>query len=168
MCYLSFIISLHSHMLLLSFFSSTIFLNHTKIESIVSSLPTYPPEKNSVVVETEWSEARKQLYRNQDVWLVGSAATTEIVLIVKRSRLAGKKVEGDIKAWGHGTPENLCLIQKEPSLLSHSVLNMSRLILSDRSFFLSHQPAWRLHSPSSCRIVFCSIKKSLDPTPSSS
>lgn len=93
-----------------------------------------------MVVETGWSETRKQLYRDRDVWLVAGAATTEIVLIIKWSRVAGKRVKGDIEAWEHGTPGNLRLMQKEPSPLSHSVLNMSRLTLSDMSFFEASYP----------------------------
>lgn len=53
----------------------------------------------TLVVESGWSESRPELHQDRDIWLTGQAATTEVVLILKWSKLTGRKVEGDIEVW---------------------------------------------------------------------
>lgn len=48
--------------------------------------------KPMLVVESGWSESLTELHHDRDAWLNGSAATTEILLILKWSRLMDKKV----------------------------------------------------------------------------
>lgn len=51
----------------------------------------------SLVVETGWSESRPELYQDRDVWLIGGAATTKILLILKWTKVTQNRVKGDLE-----------------------------------------------------------------------
>lgn len=104
------------------------------------------PENNCIATETYgWSAVPQR----------------QMFLMIKRSRLAGKRVKGDIEAWSHGSHGNIHLMQKEKST---------------EPFCTQTCPGWLLaidHIPKAtipCRIYrinqvrgknFCFTKKSL-------
>ena len=74
-------------------------------------------QKPTLVIESGWSESRPELHQDRHLWLIGGAATTKIVMILKWSKLTGKKVEGDVEVWdldSAGIPRLLQQEVKEP------------------------------------------------------
>lgn len=86
----------------------------------------------TLVVESGWSESRTSLHRDRDVWLIGAATTTEVVLILEWSQLISKKVTGDVEVWARDIVGAPCLLQREVSALTHSIPKLPRLTLSIR------------------------------------
>ena len=70
-------------------------------------------QKPTLVIESGWSESRPELHQDRDVWLMGAAGTTEAVLILKWSKLTGRKVKGDIEVWDLDPAGHPRLLQQE-------------------------------------------------------
>lgn len=62
------------------------------IRPVGMALPT-------IVVESGWSESRSQLYKDRDLWLHGGAGSVQLVIIIKWTKNAAKRVKGDIKVF---------------------------------------------------------------------
>lgn len=50
----------------------------------------------SIVLESGWSETRQQLYRDRDLWLHGGSGLVQLVIVIKWTSNATKRVKGDI------------------------------------------------------------------------
>ena len=57
------------------------------IRPVGMALPT-------IVLESGWSESRAQLYRDRDLWLHGGAGLVQLVIVIKWTKDAVKRVEG--------------------------------------------------------------------------
>jgi hypothetical protein len=72
------------------------------------SLPT-------LVIESGWSESRRQLHEDRDLWLAGGAGSVQVVLIIKWTKNARKEVKGDIEVFDLDPYGNIRGIQHEVS-----------------------------------------------------
>lgn len=70
-------------------------------------------QKPTLVIESGWSESRHELHQDRDLWLIGGAATTELVMILKWSKSTGRKVEGDVEVWNLDSAGIPRLLQQE-------------------------------------------------------
>lgn len=86
-------------------------------------------QKPTLVIESGWSESRPELHQDRDVWLMGGAATTEIVMILKWSKSTGRKVEGDVEVWDLDSAGIPRLLQQE---VTESTPTLSWLTFSNR------------------------------------
>ena len=78
------------------------------IKPVGAALPT-------VVFESGWSESRRQLHKDRDLWLHGGQGSVKAVIILKWTK-RGKKVRGDVEVFDLG-PNGIRSIQKEVSLM---------------------------------------------------
>ncbi|KAK9236492.1 hypothetical protein V1525DRAFT_213415 [Lipomyces kononenkoae] len=76
------------------------------VKPIGSRLPT-------LVLESGWSESRPQLYHDRDLWLRGGQGFVQVILIVKWTKIADKRVKGDIEVFDLDVAGNVRLLQHE-------------------------------------------------------
>lgn len=69
----------------------------------------------TLIVESGWSESRPQLYHDRDLWLIGSAGSVEVVLVLKWTKDSRGYVEGDIELFDLDPLQNVRSLQKEVS-----------------------------------------------------
>ncbi|KAK9364823.1 hypothetical protein V1509DRAFT_613100 [Lipomyces kononenkoae] len=76
------------------------------VKPIGSRLPT-------LVFESGWSESRPQLYHDRDLWLRGGQGFVQVILIIKWTANANKRVKGDIEVFDLDIDGNPRLLQHE-------------------------------------------------------
>lgn len=76
------------------------------IRPVGMALPT-------IVLESGWSESRPQLYKDRGLWLKGGAGSVQLVMVIKWTKNAAKRVKGDIEVFNVDGAGNANLIANE-------------------------------------------------------
>ncbi|KAK9481637.1 hypothetical protein V1527DRAFT_486426 [Lipomyces starkeyi] len=103
---------------------------------IGSRLPT-------LVLESGWSESRPQLYHDRDLWLRGGQGFVQVILIVKWTKIADKRVKGDIEVFDLDAAGNIRLLQQEiifPAL-APALAASQQITITRRQLFGPNLPA---------------------------
>lgn len=53
----------------------------------------------SIVFESGWSERIKDLRRDMSDWFIGGNGIVEVVILINWTKLANRRVRGEVEAW---------------------------------------------------------------------